>query len=125
MTEEPTRAAPGSSRRSTARTAATRRSPHGDFLRRLALRRVPARVQPPPDRHGGDGMTIALRRPTPHWLADAADAWFDGIEDPVEQALAVLRWAGDTFGDELRHHLVDGRRPARAPGQHRRSPAST
>ena len=45
-------------------------------------------------------MTIALGRPTP-LLAQAADAWFDGIEDPVEQALAVLRWAGDTFGDEL------------------------
>jgi len=45
-------------------------------------------------------VTIALGRPTP-LLAQAADAWFDGIEDPVEQALAVLRWAGDTFGDEL------------------------
>ena len=34
-------------------------------------------------------------------LADAADALFEGIEDPVEQALTVLRWAGDTFGDEF------------------------
>jgi phosphoadenosine phosphosulfate reductase len=44
-------------------------------------------------------MTTALR-PT-KLLAEAADAWFDGIEDPVEQALAVLRWAGDTFGDDF------------------------
>jgi phosphoadenosine phosphosulfate reductase len=42
-------------------------------------------------------MTTALR-PT-KLLAEAADAWFDGIDDPVEQALAVLRWAGMTFGD--------------------------
>jgi phosphoadenosine phosphosulfate reductase len=42
-------------------------------------------------------MTTALR-PTP-LLAQAADAWFDGIADPVEQALAVLRWVGDTYGD--------------------------
>ena len=33
-------------------------------------------------------MTTAIR-PTP-LLAQAADAWFDGIEDPVEQALTVL-----------------------------------
>jgi phosphoadenosine phosphosulfate reductase len=45
-------------------------------------------------------VTIALGRPTP-LLAQAADAWFDGIEDPVEQALTVLRWAGDTFGDDF------------------------
>jgi phosphoadenosine phosphosulfate reductase len=44
-------------------------------------------------------MTTAIR-PTP-LLAAAANAWFDGIEDPVEQALAVLRWAGDTFGDDF------------------------
>jgi phosphoadenosine phosphosulfate reductase len=44
-------------------------------------------------------MTTALR-PT-KLLAEAADAWFDGIEDPVEQALAVLRWAADTFGDDF------------------------
>jgi phosphoadenosine phosphosulfate reductase len=42
-------------------------------------------------------VTTALR-PTP-LLAQAADAWFDGIADPVEQALAVLRWVGDTYGD--------------------------
>jgi phosphoadenosine phosphosulfate reductase len=45
-------------------------------------------------------MTLALGRPTP-LLADAADAWFADIADPVEQALTVLRWAGDTFGDEF------------------------
>jgi phosphoadenosine phosphosulfate reductase len=44
-------------------------------------------------------MTTALR-PT-KLLAEAADAWFDGIDDPVEQALAVLRWAGATFGDDF------------------------
>jgi phosphoadenosine phosphosulfate reductase len=44
-------------------------------------------------------MTTALR-PT-KLLAEAADAWFDGIDDPVEQALAVLRWAGMTFGDDF------------------------
>jgi phosphoadenosine phosphosulfate reductase len=41
-------------------------------------------------------VTIAIR-PTPE-LAAAADARFEGIADPVEQALAVLRWAGETFG---------------------------
>jgi phosphoadenosine phosphosulfate reductase len=53
-------------------------------------------------------MTTALR-PTP-LLAQAADAWFDGIEDPVEQALTVLRWAGDTFGDEfaITSSMADG-----------------
>jgi phosphoadenosine phosphosulfate reductase len=44
-------------------------------------------------------MTTALR-PT-KLLAEAADAWFDGIEDPEEQALEVLRWAGSTFGDDF------------------------
>jgi phosphoadenosine phosphosulfate reductase len=44
-------------------------------------------------------MTTALR-PT-QLLAEAANAWFAGIEDPVEQALTVLRWAGDTFGDDF------------------------
>jgi len=44
-------------------------------------------------------MTTALR-PT-KLLAEAADAWFDGIDDRVEQALAVLRWAGMTFGDDF------------------------
>ena len=54
-------------------------------------------------------MTIALGRPTP-LLAQAADAWFDGIADPVEQALAVLRWAGDTFGDDfaITSSMADG-----------------
>jgi phosphoadenosine phosphosulfate reductase len=54
-------------------------------------------------------MTIALGRPTP-LLAEAADAWFADIADPVEQALAVLRWAGDTFGDEfaITSSMADG-----------------
>ena len=53
-------------------------------------------------------MTTAIR-PTP-LLAQAADAWFDGIADPVEQALAVLRWAGDTFGDDfaITSSMADG-----------------
>src|SRR3712207_8004851 len=42
-------------------------------------------------------MTTAIA-PTPE-LAAEADARFEGIADPVEQALAVLRWAGETFGD--------------------------
>jgi phosphoadenosine phosphosulfate reductase len=46
-------------------------------------------------------VTIAVR-PTPEMAtaeaAAAADARFAGIPDPVEQALAVLRWAGETFG---------------------------
>ncbi|SNS52350.1 phosphoadenylylsulfate reductase (thioredoxin) [Geodermatophilus saharensis] len=42
-------------------------------------------------------MTTAVRA-TPE-LAAEADARFEGIADPVEQALAVLRWAGETFGD--------------------------
>ena len=50
----------------------------------------------PPDRDGGAGMTIAVRptteTATPE-VAAAADARFEGITDPVEQALAVLRWA--------------------------------
>jgi phosphoadenosine phosphosulfate reductase len=41
-------------------------------------------------------VTIAVR-PTPEMAAEA-DARFEGIPDPVEQALAVLRWAGETFG---------------------------
>ena len=49
-------------------------------------------------------MTTAVR-PTPELatpeLAAAADARFEGITDPVEQALAVLRWAGETFGDDF------------------------
>ena len=44
----------------------------------------------PIDRDGGTcRMTTALF-PT-ELLAEAADAWFDGIEDPVEQALTVLK----------------------------------
>jgi phosphoadenosine phosphosulfate reductase len=44
-------------------------------------------------------MTTAIR-PTP-LLAEAANAWFEGIGDPVEQALTVLRWAGETFGRDF------------------------
>jgi phosphoadenosine phosphosulfate reductase len=53
-------------------------------------------------------MTIALR-PTP-LLAQAADGWFTDIADPVEQALTVLRWAGDTFGDDfaITSSMADG-----------------
>jgi phosphoadenosine phosphosulfate reductase len=45
-------------------------------------------------------MTIAVARPTPE-LAAEADARFEQIADPVEQALAVLRWAGETFGESF------------------------
>jgi len=44
-------------------------------------------------------MTTAVR-PTPE-LAEEANARFERIADPVEQALAVLTWAGDTFGDDF------------------------
>jgi phosphoadenosine phosphosulfate reductase len=53
-------------------------------------------------------ISTALR-PT-KLLAQAANDWFDGIEDPVEQALTVLRWAGDTFGDDfaITSSMADG-----------------
>jgi phosphoadenosine phosphosulfate reductase len=53
-------------------------------------------------------VTIAVR-PTPE-LAAAADARFEGIANPVEQALAVLRWAGDTFGTSfaITSSMADG-----------------
>lgn len=53
-------------------------------------------------------MTTAIR-PTP-LLAQAADAWYDGIADPMEQALTVLQWAGDTFGDgfAITSSMADG-----------------
>jgi phosphoadenosine phosphosulfate reductase len=53
-------------------------------------------------------MTTAIR-PT-QMLAEAADAWFGDIADPVEQALTVLRWAGDTFGDDfaITSSMADG-----------------
>jgi phosphoadenosine phosphosulfate reductase len=53
-------------------------------------------------------VTTALR-PT-KLLASAANDWFDFIEDPVEQALTVLRWAGDTFGDDfaITSSMADG-----------------
>jgi phosphoadenosine phosphosulfate reductase len=43
-------------------------------------------------------MTTAMATPTPE-LAAEANARFEGIADPLEQALAVLAWAGDTFGE--------------------------
>src|SRR3954466_16141078 len=61
---------------------------------------MPARVHRPPDSdRGAAGMTTAVR-PTPE-LAEEANARFEGIADPVEQALAVLAWAGETFGDDF------------------------
>ena len=53
-------------------------------------------------------MTTALG-PTP-LLAEAADGWFRDIPNPVEQARTVLRWAGDTFGDEfaITSSMADG-----------------
>src|SRR3954462_10950939 len=44
-------------------------------------------------------MTTAVR-PTPE-LADEANARFEGIAEPVEQGLAVLAWAGTTFGEDF------------------------
>ena len=57
-------------------------------------------------------MTTAVMAPTPE-LAAEADARFEGIADPVEQALAVLGWAGETFGDQFAVTLtsVIGRTP--------------
>ncbi len=46
-------------------------------------------------------MTITTPETAGPELAAAADARFEGIADPVEQALAVLRWAGETFGDDF------------------------
>jgi len=43
-------------------------------------------------------VTTAIAAPTPE-LAAEADARFEAITDPVQQALAVLTWAGETFGD--------------------------
>lgn len=53
-------------------------------------------------------MTTALR-PT-KLLAETANSWFADIEDPVEQAMAVLRWAGETFGDDfaITSSMADG-----------------
>jgi phosphoadenosine phosphosulfate reductase len=54
-------------------------------------------------------VTAAVVRPTPE-LAAEADARFGGIADPVEQALAVLTWAGDTFGEAfaITSSMADG-----------------
>ncbi len=53
-------------------------------------------------------MTTAVR-PTPE-LAAAADARLAVVADPVEQALAALRWAGETFGDgfAITSSMADG-----------------
>ncbi|SOC46873.1 phosphoadenylylsulfate reductase (thioredoxin) [Blastococcus aggregatus] len=53
-------------------------------------------------------MTTALAA-TPE-LAAEADARFSAIADPVEQALAALRWAGETFGDRfaITSSMADG-----------------
>jgi phosphoadenosine phosphosulfate reductase len=53
-------------------------------------------------------MTTAVR-PTPE-LAAEADARFGAIADPVEQALAVLAWAGQTFGEQfaITSSMADG-----------------
>ncbi|MGY1838926.1 MULTISPECIES: phosphoadenylyl-sulfate reductase [unclassified Modestobacter] len=54
-------------------------------------------------------MTTAVVQPTPE-LAAEADARFEGIADPIEQALAVLTWAGETFGDgfAITSSMADG-----------------
>ncbi|WP_222265913.1 phosphoadenylyl-sulfate reductase [Modestobacter marinus] len=54
-------------------------------------------------------MTTALVQPTPE-LAAQADARLEGIADPVEQALAVLTWAGETFGQDfaITSSMADG-----------------
>jgi phosphoadenosine phosphosulfate reductase len=43
-------------------------------------------------------------------MAAEADSRFEAIADPVEQALAVLRWAGETFGDgfAITSSMADG-----------------
>jgi phosphoadenosine phosphosulfate reductase len=53
-------------------------------------------------------MTTAIAA-TPE-LAAEADARFEGIGDPVEQALAVLAWAGETFGESfaITSSMADG-----------------
>jgi phosphoadenosine phosphosulfate reductase len=53
-------------------------------------------------------LTTAVR-PTPE-LADEANARFEAIADPVEQALAVLAWAGEAFGENfaITSSMADG-----------------
>jgi phosphoadenosine phosphosulfate reductase len=48
-------------------------------------------------------------RPTPE-LADEANARFEAIADPVEQALTVLAWAGEAFGENfaITSSMADG-----------------
>jgi phosphoadenosine phosphosulfate reductase len=43
-------------------------------------------------------VTISISATPTRELAATADARFERIDDPVEQALAVLQWAGETFG---------------------------
>ena len=54
-------------------------------------------------------MTTAVVTPSPE-LAAEADARFESIADPVEEALAVLTWAGETFGDSfaITSSMADG-----------------
>ncbi len=54
-------------------------------------------------------MTTAVVQPTPELAAEAA-ARFEDIADPVEQALAVLTWAGETFGADfaITSSMADG-----------------
>jgi len=54
-------------------------------------------------------MTTAVVTPTPELAAEADDR-FEGFTDPVEQALAVLTWAGETFGDSfaITSSMADG-----------------
>jgi phosphoadenosine phosphosulfate reductase len=53
-------------------------------------------------------MTTAIAA-TPE-LAAEADARFGALTDPVEQALAALQWAGETFGDRfaITSSMADG-----------------
>jgi phosphoadenosine phosphosulfate reductase len=55
-------------------------------------------------------VTIATPEIASPELAAGTDARFEGIADPVEQALAVLRWAGDTFGAKfaITSSMADG-----------------
>ena len=55
-------------------------------------------------------MTMSVRPMPTRELAADADARFEGIADPVEQALAVLRWAGETFGESfaITSSMADG-----------------
>jgi phosphoadenosine phosphosulfate reductase len=55
-------------------------------------------------------VTISVQPMPTRELAAAADARFEAIVDPVQQALAVLRWAGETFGESfaITSSMADG-----------------